>query len=145
MSYSLILLSLDQPDEFRKPFFREQLRHKPYLYSSYNTNGSNTDHCLRERSQRLLVATHETTDCWEIPFSMNEIKYSFLGWHLIYVNWNIISSFQLVMRVLCLDNHLKCPSRPAKVHVNYMNIIFYMRPSSPMFHIHPYSSNTNPI
>lgn len=80
MSYSLIFLSLDQPDELREPFFREQLRHKPYLLSSYKTYGKNTARCFQERSQRLLLTTHETTDCWEISLTRNEVKYSFPGW-----------------------------------------------------------------
>jgi hypothetical protein len=113
LRYWLIFLSLDQQDELREPFFREQLRPKPYLHSSYKTYGSNTAHCLRERSQCLLLATHGTTDCWEIPFFRNEIKYSFRGWLLIYVHSNTTGSFQLVMRVLYLDNHLKGPSRSA--------------------------------
>jgi hypothetical protein len=39
-----------QLDKLREPHFRRQLRQEPRLYWSSQTYGSNTDHCLRERS-----------------------------------------------------------------------------------------------
>ena len=49
-------------DDLRKLHFRQQLLHQPCrLFKSHSTYGSNTAHCLRELSQRFLLATHGTT------------------------------------------------------------------------------------
>ena len=49
----------------KEQFWRQQERH-PCLYLSSQTYGSNTAHCLIERSQRFLLATQGTAAGWGI-------------------------------------------------------------------------------
>jgi len=64
-------------DELLEPHFLGQLRQQPCLHLLTQAYGSNTAHCLGERSQRFLLATQGTTVCWEIQQYIDKIKNHF--------------------------------------------------------------------
>jgi len=54
-----------------------------------STYGSNTAHCIRERSQRFLLASQGATACWRIIQSNNKVKY------FVFILWLFLLLLQL--------------------------------------------------